>query len=62
VARNYKAVAKQLLTGARAAHTELFALSLAEKAARVRGRYTDAFQRLDKAIREAEAALKDEEK
>lgn len=59
--RNYKAVARQLLNSARTAHAELFALMLAEMAQKVTGRYTDAFQRLDRAMKEAEAALKDED-
>jgi heme oxygenase len=59
---NYKSVAKRLLAGIRDAHTELFALMLAEKAARVRGRYTDAYERLSKAMHEAEEALKAKEK
>ncbi len=54
----YRDVAKRLLTGVRYAHTELFALMLAEKAARVRGRYTDAYEKLEKAMRDAEEALK----
>jgi hypothetical protein len=56
---NYKSVAKRLLAAVRDAHTELFALMLAERAARVRGRYTDAYQKLNKAMLEAEDALKD---
>lgn len=61
MSRNYKSVASKLLTAARYAHTELFALMLSEAAHKVDGRYTDAYRRLDKAIQEAEAALKDEE-
>ena len=38
-ANNYKNVTKRLLAGVREAHTELFALMLAERAAKVRGRY-----------------------
>lgn len=60
MARNYKSVASKLLTAARTAHAELFALMLSEKAHKVHGRFSDAFERLDKAIKEAEEALKDE--
>ena len=38
---NYKNALKRLLAGVRGAHTELFALMLAERAAKVRGRYTE---------------------
>jgi hypothetical protein len=55
---NYRDVAKRLLTGVRSAHTELFSLMLAEKAHRIRGRYTDAYEKLDKAMRDAEEAMK----
>src|SRR5262249_751529 len=55
---NYKNVAQRLRAGVREAHAELFALMLAERAAKVRGRYTDAYDRLEKAMREAEEALK----
>ncbi len=56
----YKTIAQRLLTAVRAAHTELFALMLAEKAHRARGRFTDAYEKLDKAMREAEKALEEE--
>ena len=55
----YKDVAKRLLAGVRDAHTELFALMLAEKAARVRGRYSDAYDKLHKAMCDAEEALQE---
>jgi hypothetical protein len=50
-----------LLNAARTARSEFFALMLSEKAHKVHGRFTDAYERLDKAIREAEDALKKEE-
>lgn len=50
----------QLLAAAREACTELFALMLSEKAHRVRGRYTDSWEKLDKAIRAAEETLRKE--
>lgn len=49
-----------LLAAARTARDEFFALMLAEKAHKVHGRYTDCWERLDKAIRSAEETLKDE--
>jgi hypothetical protein len=49
-----------LLNAARTARAEFFALMLSEKAHKVHGRYTDAWERLDKAIRAAEDALKKE--
>jgi hypothetical protein len=58
---NFKSIARRLLAGVRDAHTELFALMLAEKAARVRGRYTDAYEKLNKAMLDAEEALKEKE-
>jgi hypothetical protein len=60
MSKNYKNALKNLLTGVRHAHTELFALMLAEKAQKVRGRYTDAYERLDKAMHAAEEELKPE--
>jgi hypothetical protein len=59
MSRNYKAALSKLVTAARTAHAELFALMLSEKAHRVDGRFTDAYRRLDKALREAEEALKE---
>lgn len=61
MSRNYKAIARQLLNAVRPAHAELFALMLAEMSQKVEGRYTDAFKRLDRAMKDAEAALKDED-
>jgi ABC-type uncharacterized transport system YnjBCD ATPase subunit len=53
----YKNALKQLLSGVQTARTELLALMLAEKAAKLRGRYTEAFERFDKAVRAAEKVL-----
>jgi hypothetical protein len=55
---NSTAVLRKLLVAARYAHTELFALMLAEKAHKVQGRYTETFEGLDKALKGAEEALK----
>lgn len=53
-----KQINTQLLEAARTARAELFALMLSEKAHKVSGRYTDAWARLDKAVKAAEAELK----
>jgi hypothetical protein len=53
-----KSVNRELLEAARQARTVLFHLMLAEKAARAIGTYTAAYEKLDKAVREAEAAVK----
>jgi hypothetical protein len=61
VSRNYKTDLSKLVIAAKTAHQELFALMLSEKAHRVHGRFTDAYQRLDKAINDAEEALKNKD-
>jgi hypothetical protein len=53
-----KSVNKQLLDAAQHVRTVLFNLMLAEKAQRVRGVYTDAYEKLNKAVREAEDLVK----
>lgn len=58
VSRNYKATLSKLVIAARTADAELFALMLSEKAHRVHGRYTDAYQRLHRALKDAEEVLK----
>jgi hypothetical protein len=50
---------KQLLAAAREAREVFFHLMLAEQAHKVRGTYTEAYERLDKAIRAAEGAIKE---
>lgn len=57
MARRPSPVNTALLNAARTARAEFFALKLAESAHKISGRYTDAWERLDKAIREAEAEL-----
>jgi hypothetical protein len=49
-----------LLNAARTARAELFALKLSEHAHKVSGRYTDAWERLDRAIRAAEEEIERE--
>jgi hypothetical protein len=52
-----KQINTALLNAARTAREEFFALKIVEQANKVHGRYTDAWERLDKAIKDAEAEL-----
>ena len=59
MSKSTKQVNTELLAGAREARNILFHLMLAEQAQKMRGTYTEAYEKIDKAIRAAEEKIKE---